>query len=89
MSIPQMILNPQGVRGVFHYCPDCGAASLYAPMPTGYPAWSGHTYQDYECGGKIFYRPDWSVPFRWPCGTFVVASPNLQYSRLKIFPTQR
>jgi len=60
-------------QGPHHYCPDCGADSLYAP------AWGdcnlpGYTYQTYACGAIIYYRPDWSVPFRWPCRTFEVAS---------------
>lgn len=72
--------NPQQREGPFHYCPQCQADSLFAPMPVG-AGMPGYTQQAYACGGTIHYRPDWSVAFRWSCGTFEIAPRVLKHTR--------
>jgi hypothetical protein len=70
--------------GPLHYCPDCRAESLLAPTPGNDPSYPGLTYQIYACGAVVYYRPDWSIPFRWPCRTFVVGNKKLQHTQKKL-----
>lgn len=68
--------------GPLHYCPDCGADSLMAPTPANGPTLLGwYQYQAYTCGALVYYRPDWTVPFRWPCRTFMVGSKKLRHTQ--------
>ena len=74
--------------GPLHYCPGCGADSLLAPIPVPQddPRY-GWTYQIYECGALVYYRPDWSIPFRWPCRMFRVGNKKLQHTQKKFVDT--
>lgn len=69
-------------QGPHHYCPDCGADSLYAPQASD--MYHKYAYQTYTCGAQVHYRLDWTVPFRWACGTFTVASAPRQYTGKKL-----
>lgn len=47
---------------IFHYCPECGAASRYAPQPSTFPKW-----QEYNCGAKVIYDADWKETIEVSC----------------------
>jgi len=81
MAAPPLFTSPLS-PGPHHYCPDCEADSLYAPQASD--MYHRYHYQAYVCGAVVHYRPDWSVPFRWPCRTFGVWSPGRRYSGLKM-----
>lgn len=59
-----------------HYCPDCGADSLYAPTN---PDHQGYRWQAYTCGSLLIYRPDWTSQQRFRCGTFLVRARHPRF----------